>query len=225
MSIVYCYFLQGNRGNRRIETVRLRRKRYRKNKKKARQQNWEHSIGDSICVRWTKLHEEYLDGVKDAERDQQNKQDEVKQLKQEINVQRRIKEKCEQEIACRQKDLYQHVVDESMQNDSFDALLLPPVTGITSNSTATHEKVIEESNGIERVDHARAIKLEKEKTKKALDQAQYYRNLAEKLRREKRNAVNVMNNKIEVVRDFWRNKILEGSTRAGRMVREALNAT
>lgn len=128
-------------------------------------------------------------------------------------MQRRIKKKCEQEIACRQQDLYQHAVDESMQHTSSNALLLPPVT---------EEKVLEEVNGLQRIDYACAIKLEKEKTKKALEQAQYYRNLAEKFRSEKRSAVNIMNDKIEVVRDFWRNKILEGSTRAGRIVREAL---
>ena len=83
----------------------------------------------------------------------------------------------------------------------------------------SQEKVLEESSVLQRIDHAYAIELEKEKTRKALDQVQY---LAEKLRREKRNAVNIMNEKTEVVRDFWRSKILEGSTRAGRIVREAL---
>lgn len=196
----------------------MRRKRYRKNKKKARQQNWERSIVESISARWTKRHEEYLEGVKDAQKDQQLKLDEVKRLKKEIEEQKRIKEKCEQEIACRQKHLYHQAVDDSMQKNSFDALLLPPVSGESSPA-----KVFVESNGLKEIEHAFAIKLEKEKTKRALDEARYYRNLAEKLRKEKRSAVNIMNEKVEVVRDFWRNKILEGSTRAGRIVREALS--
>lgn len=70
----------------------------------------------------------------------------------------------------------------------------------------------------------KSIQLEREKTKEALEQVQHYRNLAEQLRSEKRDVVCSMNTKVEVVRDFWRNKILEGSTRAGKMVKKSIDS-
>jgi hypothetical protein len=42
------------------------------------------------------------------------------------------------------------------------------------------------------------------------------------MRKEKRELASSYNEKLELVRDFWRNNIKEGSTRAGRMVQKAL---
>ncbi len=60
------------------------------------------------------------------------------------------------------------------------------------------------------------------KTKKALEEAQFYRDLAERIRTEKRLAISELNSKVELVRSFWRNKVCEGSTRAGKLVKKAL---
>ena len=49
-------------------------------------------------------------------------------------------------------------------------------------------------------------------------QAIHYRNLAEELKGQNRMLRVEMSEKIETVRNFWRNSILEESTRAGKMV-------
>ena len=56
----------------------------------------------------------------------------------------------------------------------------------------------------------------------ALLQARYYRDLAEVTRAEKRALKYNLEEKIELVRDFWRNKIVEGGSRSGRMLRASL---
>lgn len=57
---------------------------------------------------------------------------------------------------------------------------------------------------------------------KALSLAQHYRNVAEEKQSEKRALKSELEQQIEVVRDFWRNKVVEGSSRSGRILRAAL---
>ena len=57
---------------------------------------------------------------------------------------------------------------------------------------------------------------------KALSLARQYRNLVEQSQFDKRVLKSNLEDQIETVRDFWRNKIIEGDSRAGRMVRAAL---
>lgn len=44
------------------------------------------------------------------------------------------------------------------------------------------------------------------------------------MRKEKRDIAQASNEKIEMIREFWRNNIKEGSSRAGAMVQRAHNA-
>ena len=56
----------------------------------------------------------------------------------------------------------------------------------------------------------------------ALFLARHYRNMAEKSRSDTRMLKEDLESQIETVRDFWRNKIVEGSSRSGRLLRAAL---
>lgn len=56
----------------------------------------------------------------------------------------------------------------------------------------------------------------------ALALARQYRNLAEKGRSKSRQQKHELEEKVELVRNFWRNKIIEGGCRSGRMLRAAL---
>ena len=56
----------------------------------------------------------------------------------------------------------------------------------------------------------------------ALLQARNYRDMAEATRADKRALKHNLEGKIELVRDFWRNKIVEGGSRSGRMLRVSL---
>ena len=50
----------------------------------------------------------------------------------------------------------------------------------------------------------------------------HYRDIAERMKTEKHEMENEMNERVELVHGFWRNNIKEGSSRAGKMVQRAL---
>ena len=56
----------------------------------------------------------------------------------------------------------------------------------------------------------------------ALRKAAYYRDMAEELKKDNRKLRVEMSERIETVRKFWRNSILEEGTRAGKMIMLAL---
>ena len=53
-------------------------------------------------------------------------------------------------------------------------------------------------------------------------EAKCYRDLAETLKKEKRELENKLHTQTEIVRDFWRNKIFEGGSRGGKLLRASL---
>lgn len=130
-----------------------------------------------------------------------------------------IKTKCMEEILSCQEDVYEDVAASTLHKNS-DILLLPSV--LVPEVLDTPSTIPESVTGVERVAVMTALQTERQKTLKAYREAQYYRNLSERIRKEKRVLANSLHEKIELVRDFWRNNIKEGSTRAGRMVQKAL---
>ena len=56
----------------------------------------------------------------------------------------------------------------------------------------------------------------------ALEEARLYRNQVDELRSQNRKLHCEMNNRVDVIRNFWRNTIAEGSNRAGLCVQNAL---
>lgn len=56
----------------------------------------------------------------------------------------------------------------------------------------------------------------------ALSLARCYRDLAETRQAEKRVLKKELEGKVELVREFWRNKVVEGSSRSGQILRAAL---
>ena len=69
---------------------------------------------------------------------------------------------------------------------------------------------------------SREVILARRERNQALQLAQQYRDLAEKARSEKQEVQHKLENEIEVVRDFWRNKVVEGGSRGGKILRAAL---
>ena len=55
-----------------------------------------------------------------------------------------------------------------------------------------------------------------------LSLARLHRDMAETSQAQKRILKAELENKNELVRNFWRNKVVEGSTRSGKMLRAAL---
>ena len=66
------------------------------------------------------------------------------------------------------------------------------------------------------------IATEMEERNQALAELKHYRDIAERLQKEKRQLHVELSQKCERVRDFWHNALLEGESRGGLMVREAL---
>ena len=62
----------------------------------------------------------------------------------------------------------------------------------------------------------------REERDQAIGLARHYRNLAKSRQLEKRILKNDLEGKIETVRDFWRNKIVEGGCRSGQILWNAL---
>ena len=56
----------------------------------------------------------------------------------------------------------------------------------------------------------KSLKIEK---CKGLNDACTYRDIAERLKKKNRDDMHRMSNKVEVVRDFWRNQLYEGRSR------------
>ena len=56
----------------------------------------------------------------------------------------------------------------------------------------------------------------------ALNVARSYRDQVDALRTRNRKLYCEMNDRVDTIRNFWRNNIVEGSTRAGRCVRKAI---
>jgi hypothetical protein len=59
------------------------------------------------------------------------------------------------------------------------------------------------------------------KRDRALGQARLFRNQVDELRSKSRQMCAKLNDRVNIVRNFWRNNIAEGSTQSGRCVRQA----
>ena len=84
----------------------------------------------------------------------------------------------------------------------------PPVCPMEMSSHSVHcDKLIQEA---------------RTERDQALLMARQYRDAAESTRAEKRELQFTLEKRIEVVRDFWRNKVVEGGSRSGVMLRAPL---
>lgn len=164
----------------------------------------------------------YERAVQEEEEQQKHKEEAAAEKLVQQKEHESIRAKCMQEIYSCQEQVYKNVSSSSLQ-DTNDALLLPSVAvPDTSYPADVNSKIPESITGVDRIAVMRALKSERQKTLKASREAQCYRNLSEQIRKEKRELASSYGEKLELVRDFWRNNIKEGSTRAGRMVQMAL---
>lgn len=212
------------RGPRCIDTVRCRRRRYRKTKKLKNKEAWEQKLLEDMCIRWKERREQYSKAEENERLLVQEQEANHDAIFQQNEVYRHIESTCRREIASCQQVLYDKVADDSL-HASYDTLLLPSVTvPDRSYSTVTQEDLAlpVAIKGVDRVAVVSAVQVEREKTRKALLEARHYRNLSERLRKEKCELASSMNEKVELIRDFWRNNVKEGSTRGGKMVQKAL---
>ena len=129
----------------------------------------------------------------------------------------KLKEKHEEFV--RNISLQYEEIERASQTEESDSLLLPMHVESKSSLSLSSKGI--NINGIQRVAVESIIaKIEKDKKQAELN-ALIYRNYTEQLKREKRELNDTLNRKIKIIRDFWRNKMCEGNSRGGRMVRAA----
>ena len=111
----------------------------------------------------------------------------------------------------------------SLQNDDYNSFLLPSLLPTRDNVTVSVKgvndavlKVATETSA------AKYLKQVIDERNTAVRQTLCYRDLVEDLQSKNRMLHCTMNNRIDTVRNFWRNNILEGSTRGGLCVKKAL---
>ena len=118
--------------------------------------------------------------------------------------------------ACEEQ--YRVIAQESLQKNSsvllLDEVVLPleepTVNPFTQDNPVYHSWYQEQVN-LARQERDHAILL-----------ARHYRDKAEEIVSEKRTIQYRLESKVEITRDFWRNKIIEGNCHAGKILRAAL---
>lgn len=110
------------------------------------------------------------------------------------------------------KQTYQDL-QEQLHSVENGTLLLPSIPNTVPDDHGSGMSLVSA--------RAHALSLEKEKNH-LIAEACHYRDLAEGLKTTNRHLRNEMHDKIEAVRNFWRNNIKEQTTRGGRMVMASL---
>ncbi|SMN01767.1 hypothetical protein SPONN_26 [uncultured Candidatus Thioglobus sp.] len=187
-------------------------------------EQWELRLEEGMRTRWRDRRINYENKKRWSleKKDQAIRKLEEKRCRQE--VQKEIERNCQKEIMDCQTQLYNHEASKTI--DSTAALLLPTVR-VPDNDHETSEEIktqlpISDLSGIDSVCVVDYIQNVEAREAKALRLAKHYRDLAESIRSKSIKKQFAMEEKVELVRSFWRNEIKEGSSRAGLMVRRAL---
>ena len=112
---------------------------------------------------------------------------------------------------------YESISAKSTVKGTSPLLLDAVVTPIAEGSSSQCN-----NNSILALQYEEELKKARKKRDEALFLPCHYRNLAEKSQTDKRLLKISLEKQVETVRDFWRNKVVEGDSRSGRMLRNSL---
>lgn len=221
MTIFYLY----QRGKCSLLSKKEKRKRYRQKKKIHRhKEKWEAIAFEKLQQRWhersVNFHKEQIDELKHNEREEERK---MKEQMARDNERKEVQLKHMESIHT-VEDQYDHYKadtaeksgDKSLDDTQpllLDAVLVP---------IEEHEPSCSLKNPVVVAQCTETIRRARKERDEALHTAQRYRNMAEIARKEKRDLKSKLEGKIETVRNFWRNQIVEGNSRSGRILRESL---
>ena len=208
--------LQRRRGHPSLSSKKERRKRYRQKKKvihRFGKEQWETMAEEKLQQRWSErsrnVHRTY---IAELER-RKTKEKEEKAVNMQRKEAMQLEQiRCNEIIDCIEEQYHA----EASQHDGpplLNAVLIP-----VEEPTPTYhsESLVHNTQCIE---HVRTARSERDQ---ALRLAMHYRDMAEGSHREKQDLQHRLEARVELVRDFWRNQIVEGGSRSGKMLRAAL---
>ena len=217
LSMQNLFFLQVSRGKRSLEKVKQRRKKNRTMKKlfhRSSKYSMETLSLNSLKRRWQErvTHSEALHAIEREEIRRKEQKRENLQTLRDKNFEEAVHRN--EQITINDKNYAELSHAYSTVQGSSPLLLDAVVTPISEQEececSTSKVLVVQCKEQIRRARHERD---------KAISLARQYRNLAEQSQLYKRVLKSNMEDQIETVRDFWRNKIIEGDSREGRMVR------
>lgn len=204
------------RGTCSLSSKKQKRKRYRQKKKfihKHGKEQWEVIADERLRQRWRERAQrafaaDLADMQAEKDREEERKACEARQ-KDAVA----FKQAQRIEMADENEDQYIHRCTISQQTEPLllDEVLVPLC-----------EPFPECSAGVHNAEYREQISAARQERNQALKTARHYRDIAETIQKEKRELQYKLEEEVELVRNFWRNKIIEGASRSGRILRAAL---
>lgn len=169
---------------------------------------WREMVEHNLCVRWKQRREMH----------EQIEEPDGEQFLQDIAAEH-IRKSHDQEYGKseeQKKDTERQYTDIAVDSNN-GTLLLPSVAIPSEKQPFSYVASV-----ISNIEQQSLLQEARNDRNKAMIEAKCYRDLAETLKKEKRELENRLQTQIEVVRDFWRNKIFEGGSRGGKFLRASL---
>lgn len=208
------------RGLRNCDSRKAKRKRYREKKNlnsrfKISTPAQKSLFEKHLCSRWKERKERYeMEQQLDEQHDEETVAQHLCDQQNNDNVSREQIVEHQQKIERVEKEYNELFVKLSTSNSALLPAVLIPIEDKKPLSCA--------ASVISRMEQQSIIRSATKDRDQALMEAKHYRNLAETLKKEKRDIEHKYAKKVEVVRDFWRNKIVEGDSRGGKILRASL---
>ena len=180
------------------------------NKQKIDPQQWSELVKQNIGLRWKQRKEKY------EHEESESKTSEIPQEVEMVNVEAtQILEQSKE--SSKAIDDIEKGYNEIASDTSKGTLLLPSVHVSDEKQPFSYVASV-----LTTLEQQSLIEKARNERNRAMIDAKCYRDLAEKIMKEKRELENTMKRRTEVVRDFWRNKILEGDSRSGKILMASL---
>ena len=193
-----------------------RRKQYRQNKEQSLKESWHDLAVDALKHRWrercAKSHAIHIAEIEERKKEEEKERLHISKL-HEIRASKTVQRHLEVDRV--ESSYIEQNHKEKDSSDTSPLLLdevvtpvLEPTCNCTDSINGTRCKLLLESARRER-DSAVLL-------------ARHYRDLAEESHTERRIQKHKLEEKVELVRNFWRNKVVEGGSRSGKILRAAL---
>lgn len=167
---------------------------------------------ESIKKRWQETSRAFEDScVLEAQEMKRQKEAEKKRVLMKQN--KAIEKEERLAVVANNEVQFQRTCEKQLEGP----LILNEVVAPIEEQTFGHSLPL-----VTRVDYNHQVLEARKERDEALALARHCRDVAERCRTETRRVRDHLESKIEVVRDFWRNKVVEGESRSGRILRASL---